>query len=41
MNMLEQMAIFAAESVAALFLTMVTGIAVVGIFWARSGAYRR
>lgn len=41
MAMLEQIALFAAESVATLFITIITGIAIVGIVWARNSAYHR
>ena len=41
MNMFEQIAMFAAGSVTAMFITMIAAVAVLGAYWARVGVYRK
>jgi hypothetical protein len=39
--MFEQIAMFAAGSVAAIFITMITAVAVLGVYWVKVGAYNK
>ncbi len=41
MNMFEQIAMFAAGSVTAMFITMIAAVAVLGVYWVKIGAYNK